>query len=171
VQLGIGGKASYLVPQMSVDMVKNEKEDLKELIHYLTDTPDLSMEKMTSMGLTSGKAIEMAFFGALLKAMGSHGYYEEMIDRENSILKAFIGKVIDTGKEQAAKKLEVSLEFGNPLPDNLEDIINMLSTSTAGKATMSQETAVALNPLVTDAKEEMTRISNEEVSANPNRLD
>lgn len=171
VQLGVGGKASYLVPQMSVDMVKNEKEDLKELIHYLTDTPDLSMEKMTSMGLTSGKAIEMAFFGALLKAMGSHGYYEEMIDRENSILKAFIGKVIDTGKEKAAKKLEVSIEFGNPLPDNVDDMIDMLSTATGGKPIMSQETAVARNPLVNDAEEEMKRIGKEKISVDLDKID
>lgn len=170
VQLDPGGKASYLVPQMSVDMVKDEKEDLKELIHYLTDTPDLSMDKMSSLGLTSGKAIEMAFFGALLKAMSNHGYFEEMIDREISILKAFIGKVINTGMEIEVNNLETSIEFGNPLPDNIEDIINMLSTATGGKAIMSQKTAVEKNPLVTDADAENKQIGEEAVSLDPESI-
>lgn len=166
IQLGVGGKASYLVPQMSIDMVKDEKEDLKELIHYLTDTPDLSMDKMTSLGLTSGKAIEMAFFAALLKAMGKHGYYEEMHDRENEILKAFMYKVIDTSSsfESEVKNLIVSIEFGNPLPDNSEDLINMLSTAVGGKPVMSQKTAVELNPLVKDADAENIQINNESIS-------
>ena len=164
VQMGIGGKAAYLVPQMSIDMVKDEKEDLKELIHYLTDTPDLSMDKMTGMGLTSGKAIEMAFFGCLLKAMGKHGYFEEMVDREINILKAFIGKVMDTSKAGQVEKLNVSIEFGNPLPDNIDDLVTMLSTATGGKPIMSQKTVVAKNPLVTNADEEFIQIGDESIS-------
>lgn len=171
VVLEPGGKANYLVPQMSVDMVKNEKEDLKELIHYLTDTPDLSMDKMSSLGLTSGKAIEMAFFGALLKAKSRHGFFREMIDRENNILKAYIGKLIDTGKEAVSEKLKIKVKFGNPLPDNAEDFINMLTTATGGKAVLSQKTAVSLNPLVTDAKEEIKNLNEEEVSTDPANLD
>lgn len=173
VQMGIGGKASYLVPQMSVDMVANEKEDLKELIHYLTDTPDLSMDKMSSLGLTSGKAIEMAFFGALLKAMSRHGYFEEMKDREISIVKAFIENVAyasDSNIKGQLAKLETSIEFGNPLPDNTEDLINMLSTSVNGKAIMSQKRAVELNPLVKDADLEVIQINSESISDNPNDI-
>jgi hypothetical protein len=164
VQMGVGGKASYLYPQMAIDLVKDEKEDLKELIHYLTDTPDLSMQNMATMGQDSGKALEMRFFGALLKAMGKHEYFAEMIDRENSILKAFIGKIIDTGKAALADKLEVSIEFGNPLPDNFADTITMLTSATAGKAILSQKTAVSLNPLVSDPIAESELLGEEEIS-------
>lgn len=170
VQLGIGAKASYLVPQMSVDMVANEKEDLKELIHYLTDTPDLSMDKMSSIGLTSGKAIEMAFFGCLLKAMGRHGFFEEAKDREINIILAFMEKIIHVGKSEQIKKLKTSIEFGNPLPDNLDDLINILSTSTGGKSIMSQKTAVGLNPMIKDAEAEIIQINEESVSDNPDDI-
>ena len=130
-------------------------------------TPDLSMQNMATMGQDSGKALEMRFFGALLKAMGKHEYFSEMIDRENSILKAFIGKVIDTSKAMLADKLEVSVEFGNPLPDNFADTINMLTGAVAGKAIMSQKTAIGLNPLVTDPIAEEKLVSDEEISENP----
>lgn len=164
INMGRDGKAEYLVPEMSVDMVKNEKEDLKELIHYLTDTPDLSMDKMSSLGLTSGKAIEMAFFGAILKAMSKHGYFEEMIDREISILKAFMEKVGNIELASEVEKLQVSIEFGNVLPDNTEDVINMLSSAVGGKPIMSQKTAVSKNPLVNDADLEIKQISDEAIS-------
>lgn len=160
---GQGAKAEYLFPQMSVDMVANEKEDLKELIHYLTDTPDLSMDKMSSLGLTSGKAIEMAFYGAILKAFSKQGYFEEMMDREISILKAFIKNILNAGSKSNIDDLETSIVFGNPLPDDYLDTINLLSAAVGGKAIMSIETAVGKNPLVNDATEEMKRISEDSI--------
>ena len=163
---GAGAKAEYLFPQMSIDMVKNEAEDLKELIHYLTDTPDLSMDKMSSLGLTSGKAIEMAFYGAILKAFSKQGYFEEMIDREISILKAFIKNILNASDIKGNTKstvdaLETSIVFGNPLPDDFLDTINLLSTAVGGKAIMSIETAVGKNPLVANATEEMERLKSD----------
>jgi SPP1 family phage portal protein len=166
VVLPVGGKASYLVPQMSTDMVKDEKEDLKELIHYLTDTADLSMKTTATLGQDSGKALEMKYFGPILKAMSRHGYYEEMHDRENEVLKAFISKVIDpsSAMEAEIKNLQVGIEFGNPLPDNTGDLIDMLSSAVGGKPIMSQKTAVELNPLVKDADAENALLKGEELS-------
>lgn len=165
VVLPVGGKASYLVPQMSTDMVKDEKEDLKELIHYLTDTADLSI-KSSTLGQDSGKALQMRYFGPLLKAMAQYGYYEEMHDREINILKECITKIIDTSSamEAEVKKLIVSVEFGNPLPDNTEEYVTMLSGATGGKPTISQKLAVELNPLVKDADAEYKQINQENLS-------
>lgn len=160
---GAGAKAEYMFPQMSVDMVANEKEDLKELIHYLTDTPDLSMDKMSSLGLTSGKAIEMAFYGAILKAMGKQGYFEEMIDRELNILKAFLKNIVHVDKKLAIDELETSIVFGNPLPDDFLDKINMLSTAVGGKAIMSVATAVGQNPLIQDAAFEIEELKKDNI--------
>lgn len=170
VQLDVNGDADYLYPQMAVDLVKEEKEDIRQLIHYLTDTPDLSMDNMATMGQDSGKALEMRFFGAMLKAMGQHLYFEEMIDREVSIMKAFMSKIINVGNTAMINKLEVSVEFGNPLPDNVADYINMLNTATGGKPVLSQRTATKLNPLVTDAEGEYNQIQEEEVSTDPTNI-
>ncbi len=162
VKLGLEGRADYLVPQMSVDLISNEKEDLKELIHYLTDTPDLSQEKMTSLGLTSGKAIEMAFFGCMLKALERHGFFEEMKDREISVVLAFMEKIIYVSMAAEIKRVKTSIEFGNPLPDNTSDIVDMISSATGGKPIMSQRRGVELNPMVKDVDEEMKRLKEED---------
>lgn len=163
IKMKPGGKASYLSPQMNVDLVKDEKEDLKELINYITDTFD--HDKIINNQLVSGKALEMAFFPCILKAMDQQGDYEEYHDRENEILKAFMYKVIDTTLEPEVKNLDVSIEFGNPLPDNIEDLINMLSTAVGGKAIMSQKRAVEKNPLVDDVDAEMKQINEESVDS------
>lgn len=144
--------ASYLAPTMAVDMIKDERQTLETQIHYFTDTPHLNDEQLRSLGQDSGKALEMRFFPAVLKAMSKQEMFEEMLDRENNIIKAFMTNILfDTGIEN----VEISMEFGNPLPDNIEDLINILSTATQGKAVMSQQTAVANNPLVDDPKKEM----------------
>lgn len=161
IKMKPGGKASYLSPQMNVDLVKDEKEDLKELINYITDTFD--HDKIINTQLTSGKALEMAFFPCILKAMDQQGDYEEYHDRENEILKVFMYKVIDTTMEAEVKKLDVSIEFGNPLPDNIEDIVTMLATAVGGKAIMSQKTAVEKNPLVLNADAEMIQLKEENI--------
>ena len=166
VVLEKGASASYLVPQMSIDMVKNEQEDLERAILYFTDTVDLHSQEGASLGQDSGKALEMKYFGPLLKAMSQHGTYEELHDRENNILKAFITKVIDTSSNMANEiaNLEVSIEFGNPLPDNTADYLNSLSLAVGGKAIMSRQTAVELNPLVKDGDKENILLKEEELS-------
>ena len=166
VVLAEGGKASYLVPQMSIDMVKNEQEDLDRAILYFTDTVDLHSQEGASIGQDSGKALEMKYFGPLLKAMSQHGTYEEYHDRENNILMACIAKIIDPSSEmeQQVRDLQVSMEFGNPLPDNTADYLNSLSLAVGGKAIMSRKTAVELNPLVKDADAENIELKNEELS-------
>lgn len=151
VVLQPGGKASYLYPQMAVDLIKEEREDLEKIINYITDTVDLSSDALRSLGQDSGKALIMKFFPAELKAIFNRIQFEEMLDREINILRAFITKVIyPTDKELISQieKLRVKIEFSTPLPDNIDELINMLSTATGGKATLSQEEAANMNPLV-----------------------
>lgn len=154
VMMDTGGKASYLYPQMAVDLIKEEREDLEKLINYITDTVDLSSEAMKSMGQDSGKALIMKFFPAELKAIFNRIYFSEMLDREINILKAFMTKVIDSSSEMKSQcdNLRVSIEFSTPLPDDVTDIVSNLSIATGGKASISQEEAAHLNPMVKDGK-------------------
>lgn len=154
--VGADAEASYLAPQMAVDMIKDERQTLENQIHYFTDTPFMNDEQMRSLGQDSGKALLMRFFPATLKAMSKQEMYSEMIDRENNIILAFMSKILNV---KGVEDMEIAMEFGNPLPDNLEELITILSQSTGGKPIMSQETAVMNNPLVDDPKEEMAKLN------------
>lgn len=168
VQMSPGAKASYLYPQMAVDLIKEEREDLEKLINYITDTVDLSSDALRSLGQDSGKALIMKFFPAELKAIFNRIYFKEMLDREINILKAFMTKVIDTSTEMKKQcdNLRVTIEFSTPLPDDITEIIQNLSTATGGKATISQEEAAHLNPLVKDGAANWEKLQQESKEEN-----
>lgn len=161
---GDNASANYLAPSMAVDMAKNEDDRLTEFIHYFTDTINLSTDQLASLGQDSGKALEMRFFPAVLKSMDKQEVFAEMTDREINIMKSMISNVIRVDLASQVKKLKVGVEFGNPLPDNIADFINILSTAVGGKPIMSQKTAIGLNPLVKNASEEETAVSDESLS-------
>lgn len=167
VQLkGQGAGAKYLSPSMAIDMVKDERSTLDNYILYFTDTTDLSSEQLKSMGQDSGKALVMKFFPAILKAMDKLELFEEMIDREINILKAMVKNIIDVSPAMATelKNLRISYEFGNPLPDNIKEFMETLSTAVGGKPIMSRKKAVELNPLIKDADAENKQMDEEELS-------
>src|SRR5690606_26098817 len=123
----------------------------------------LSSDALKSMGQDSGKALTMKFFPAELKAIFNRIYFKEMLDREINILKAFMTKVIDASAEMKKQcdNLRVTIEFSTPLPDDITEIIQNLSTATGGKATISQEEAAHLNPLVKDGKANWDKLQQE----------
>lgn len=163
VVLEAGADAEYLYPQMAVDMIKEERTDLKEIINYITDTPDFSTDAHKSLGQDSGKALIMKFFPAILKAKRNSIQFTELLDRVINVLKAFITEVIDTSSEMKTQceKLKVSIKFANPLPDNVDELIQMLSTATGGKPIISQEEAAHLVPLIKDGKTNWDKLQQE----------
>lgn len=167
VQMSEGGNAEYLYPQMSVDLIKEEREDLKELINYFTDTPDFSMDSMKSIGTTSGKAIELMFFPAILKSIRNQITLVELFDRMMEVIKNMLVKLnlSDQRLSKEMKDLRIKFEFSSPLPENEADLIDMLSTATGGKATLSQEEAASLNPLTKNGKGNWDKIKNEFISS------
>jgi len=178
VQLQNGGKASYLSPQMVIEMVKDERETLEEAITFFTSTVDLSQKEQSRVGTAdSGVALQMKYFAAIMKALDRQGLWMEMLDREISIQKAFLkhAKVPGVTDEHKTKrsqldKLEIKLEFGNPLPDNIKEQIEMYSQAVGGKEMMSQKAAFEKNPLNENGAEDYAQHV-EEQKAQQNTLE
>ncbi|WP_433863167.1 phage portal protein [Sphingobacterium thalpophilum] len=168
VKMQLGANAEYLYPQMSVDLIKEEREDLKELINYFTDTPDFSMDSMKAIGTTSGKAIELMFFPAILKSIRNRITIEELFDRMIEVIKNLLAKLNENRPKlvDQLKKLVTKFEFTSPLPENEADLIDMLATSTGGKPTLNQEDAANLHPFAKDGKENWKKLQAEALSAN-----
>lgn len=168
VKMQLGADADYLYPQMSVDLIKEEREDLKELINYFTDTPDFSMDSMKAIGTTSGKAIELMFFPAILKSIRNRITVEELFDRMMEVIKNLLAKLnpSKTTLIEQLKKLVTKFEFTSPLPENEADLIDMLSTATGGKPSLNQEDAANLNPFAKDGKDNWKKLQQEALSSN-----
>lgn len=152
--------ASYLTWNSAPESKKMEVEWLEEKIHMFSFTPKISLETLKSVAQLSGKALRTAMLLADIKAQKHKEVYDEMLDRVANIIKAIIGNVMDVGLESESQALNVSHSFTEPFGEDVATAITNLVASCDG-GIMSHETAISLNPLVSDPSKEMERISEE----------
>lgn len=155
-----GAKASYLSWDQSPKSVELEQGTLRSLIYNLTSTPDISMENMKGLGTFSGFALKMLFMDAHMKAADKEEIFGKSIQRRINLLKAALGKKIKVSSA-AGTSLHIKPKFEYYLPKNHQEIVEMLFTATGSKAIMTQETAVRMNPLVTDSQAEIDQLKEE----------
>lgn len=154
---------SLLTWTQAPESVKMEQQNLKSIIFNMSSTPDISLENMKSLGVFSGIALKMLFLDAHLKAADKEETFGKSIQRRINFMKAALANINVSFEKQSAMSIKPKFEYF--LPKNDEELINMLSTATGAKATMSQKTAVAANPLVQDAEQELKAVKEEGADA------
>jgi hypothetical protein len=137
-----------------------EKDLLQELIFTGTQTPDISFAKMKGIGAVSGIALKLMFMDAKLKTLKHQETFGECVQRRINLLKKGMA-IINTAME-SVQSLQITPEFSFYLPDNEQELVNMLVTSTNQRQIMSQKTAVALNPFVSNPEVELEQIKEDE---------
>lgn len=158
-----GATAKYLTWDQSPESLKLEYSNLRGLVMDMTDTPDISIEQMKALGTYSGIALKMLFLGPHLKASDKEENFGESVQRRINFMKAALGVINLSMADAVPMVIEPKFEYY--LPKNFEELINILSTATGGKQTMSTKTAVAVNPFVTDPIKELEEILIEEGNA------
>ena len=152
----IRADAEFLQRDTGVDSIRLEVDMLKEFIHSISQTPDLSFDNVKGIGAVSGRALMLMLQDAINKAKRKKGSYETAISRILSIIKNGLG-ITD-------EDLTFDIEFNLSIPEDQKEVIEMLYNATGGKASMSQETAVNHNPLVKNPAEEVEKMQAEEAS-------
>ena len=163
-----GGKdatANYLAWPYAPDAVKLEKETLLNLIFTITQTPDISFDSLKGIGQIAYNTLKLMFLDAHLKVEDKKEIYIEMLQRRMNILKAFVGK-LDNKLSAASSNLDLSVDIVPYMPGDLASDIQNLTNATAGKAILSQKTAVAKSGLVKDAEKEYKLIQEEDSASN-----
>ena len=155
------GDAEYLTWDHSPESIKLEVENLKEFIYSMTATPDISFNNIKGVGNVSGIALRFMFLDSLLKAKDKQEIYGTGLTRRINLLKAILS-VVDVKQAANLEKLDISVEFGNPLPENIQDIIQTLALARPGEPIMSKETAVRYNPFVNDPIAEIALMKHEQ---------
>lgn len=136
------------------EALKLEFDTLQELIYGLTDTPNLSFDNVKGIGNVSGIALKLLFFGSILKSLWDQGDYEIAIIRMVKVIMAGMQNVLNTDGSNAFDELDFDVNFTSVLPENLKEIIEVLTDATGGKPVMTQRTAIDHNPLVMDKAKE-----------------
>lgn len=152
--------AKYVTWEQTVESVELEIDTLTNAIYSLTQTPNISFEEMKSLGDLSGVAFDRVFIDAHLASRREiEGGYGELIQRDINLQKALLASM-DTSLSGALQSLSVTFEAPHFKLEDLDADVDL-----AGKAyssgLISQETAVGMTGLVTDAQEELERIREE----------
>lgn len=160
LEIGPGGKASYLAWTQAPESIKLELEFLKSDIFDQTSTPNLTFESVKGLGTFSGFALEMLFMDAHMKASDKEETFGESIQRRINYITAMLGVLSSKAK---AVKLDVKPKFEYFLPKNKLEIIQMINQSMGGeKPTLSQKTAIRLNPIVENPEKEQEQLETEQ---------
>lgn len=154
------GDAGYLTWEHAPEAVKLEYETLKDIIYSLTSTPDLSFNNVQGLTKTSGEALKFLFMDSILKAKDKEEIFGEALTRRINLLKALLS-VTDVKSKQSLEEMDISIKFGNILPQSITETVKALSTARGGDVLMSQDEAVRQNPLVSDAEEDIKRLEEE----------
>jgi len=154
------GDAKYLTWEQAPEAIKMEYDILKDIIYSITSTPDLSFSNVKGFTNLSGIALKLLFLDSILKAKDKEELFGESLTRRINLLKAILS-IIDVKKETELQELDISIKFGNILPQDMSELVKALSTARGGDVIMSEKEAVRQNPLVEDSEEDIKRLEEE----------
>jgi len=160
------GDIDYLTWDQTPQSTDLELKTIQGLIHSLTQTPDLSFDNVKGISNVSGIAMKFMFLDSLLKTMDKQEIFAEGLERRISILKTIQSKIVNISAAKGFDDLEVGIEFNDVLPQNVQEIVDMLYTAAGAKPIMSQQSAVNSNPLVEKPDEVIAELKQESKEEN-----
>lgn len=165
-QLKEGGNIDYVKPPIDHTATQAHILDLKNTIDEELQLPDLSVENVKTFG-ASGVAREHLLTNAHLKIGDEQGDIIEYLDRECSVIKAFLKLMNPSWTD--IDDLEIEHEV---VPFVMQDEAKEVETlvKATGRSIMSQRTAVQRAGYTDDIDEELERIRKDEGADRQNDL-
>lgn len=122
-------KAGYITWELSAENVKFYTNTLRNEFFTQLQIPDWTFENMKSMKM-SGEAFKQLFVDALLKVHDESGRLVEFLDRELSVVKAFVKNIMPS-RAADIDGLSVETELVPFTIDETKTIIENLATAVA----------------------------------------
>jgi hypothetical protein len=156
---GTGG-AEYVTWPQSPEAIKFQFESLLRLFWMDLQLPDLSYDNVKGIGATSGVALKLLFSDAHLKCGDESEMYEEIIEREYSVIKAYLG-AFNTEWKGSIEDLSVEPEIRFYIVGDERERIEVLIAANGSKPLVSQEQSVQLAALSEDPAADFLKIQAE----------
>lgn len=137
VRVENGGDVSYVSWAQSNEAVRYHVDTLLSMFFKLSQMPDISFEKMSSLGQIGYDARKTLFTDAHLKIGEETGALGEFLDREVNVVKAFL-KLMKPEWADRLDNLEVENVTTPYVQDDEAQTINRLQSANGGKPLMSQ---------------------------------
>lgn len=159
------GKAEYVSWEQSPDSVSFQYNTLTRSYFTELQLPDLSFENIKGMGAVSGESRKWVLADAHLKVGDESEIYEDIFDREYSVIKAYLGQM-NTGWQKSIDKLDIDTEI---VPFIISDDlakVQVLVAANGGNPVVSQERSVELAAFSVDPAADFIKIKAEYADRN-----
>ena len=164
-----GGDVSYVSWSQSIEALKYHVETLMNMFWSQSQMPDISFEKMKSLGNIGFDARQTLLTDAHLKVGDESGAWIEVFERECSVVKAFL-KMMNTSWAGEVGNVEVEHIITPFIQQDEKSEIEKWVNASGGKAVVSQLEAIKNLGISADPQETLKQIQEEEASASASRI-
>lgn len=163
LELDPDADANYLEWSHAPEAIKTEYETLKELVHTITQTPDISWASVRGMNV-SGVALELMFMDAILKVKDKEEIWMDYLPRRINLLKSMMA-VIDIKLRNAANTLQIQPEIEPYIVIDKQSRANIELALSGNKQLKSRKTAM-IDLGMKNVETEIEAIDEEEQQSN-----
>ena len=156
----IKGSVSFLEATTAPESNKLELDKLEDTIAYGSGVPNLSLEKLKSLGNVAEKTVKLMFIATDIKAALKQSATRTFIERCLNIIISGVTKTTNTTMATEGKALYYDIQFNSILPSDIAETVTYLKTAVEGKF-VSQKTAISLIDLSDDHDAELEQIASE----------
>ncbi|EJL66303.1 phage portal protein [Flavobacterium sp. CF136] len=153
----IKGSVSFLEAKTAPESNKLELDKLEDTIAYGSGIPNLSLEKLKSLGNVAEKTVKLMFLATDIKASLKQSYTRTFVERCLNIIISGVTKTTNTSMANEGKGLYYDIQFNSILPSDIAETVTYLKDAVEGKF-VSQKTAIGLIDLVDDHDAEVLQI-------------
>lgn len=159
---GEGADAQYLTWNQANDTVKFEVETLFEKAYSMTNTPQISFEKLSGAGnALSGVAFDYVFLSTHLQVQNHAEVIGEFLQRRVNFIVSALGSINPSEFNKASETIDISTEVVPYRLDNLEDKVNVAVKAVSG-GVWSQRHGVMFAGNIDRIEEEISEIKEEQ---------
>lgn len=153
----IKGDVRFLEATTAPESNKLELDKLEDTIAYGSGVPNLSLEKLKSLGNVAEKTVKLMFIATDIKASLKQSTTRTFIERCLNIIISGVTKTTNTTMSATGKALYYDIQFNSILPSDIAETVTYLSNAVEGKF-VSRKTAIGLIDLVDDHEAEIAQI-------------
>ncbi len=136
-----GSSANYVTWSQATESLKFHVDKMEEEFWKELQLPDWSYEKMKSTPM-SGEARKQLFVDACMKVKEESGRIIEFLDREISILKAYLKLMLPTDYSTDIDALQITSKITPYTMTDWTDKVQTLTSASGGKPIMSQRECI-----------------------------
>ena len=156
----IKGDVRFLESTTAPESNKLELDKLEDAIAYGSGVPNLSFEKLKSLGNVAEKTVKLMFLATDIKASLKQMETRTFIERCLNIIISGVTKTTNTSMATEGKGLYYDIQFNSILPADIGETVTNVTKSVEGKV-MSRKTAISILDLVEDVDTELALIEEE----------